>query len=216
MPQRNFEPTLNLVTDRTLAGARALSEIVAEAIAGGVTLVQLREKQASTREFLEVATRLRRLTRQTATTLLINDRVDIALAVDADGVHVGQDDLPAELARELLGPERILGVTAGTVELVRAAQRAGADYVGCNAVFATPTKSDTGAPLGLDGLRRLVAGSPLPVIAIGGINADNVAEVAATGASGIAVVSAIVAAEDPRTAAKRLRERFEMARKERR
>ena len=212
MPRRTFDPTLCLVTDRTLSGGRPLTEIVSEAVAGGVTMVQLREKEASTREFLDVAKALRGLTREKGATLLINDRLDVALAVDADGVHVGQDDLPAETARRLLGSERILGVTAGTAELARAAQRAGADYIGCNAVFATPTKTDTGTPLGLQGLARLVAGSPLPVVAIGGIHADNAAEIAATGAVGIAVVSAIVGAEDPRAAARRLRDRFETAR----
>jgi thiamine-phosphate pyrophosphorylase len=200
-----FDLSLYLVTDRPLAGGRDLAGIVGRALAGGVTCVQLREKEADSRTFFELALEVRRLTRAAGAVFIVNDRLDIALASDADGLHVGHQDLPAEVARRLIGPERILGVTAATPDEARAAVAQGADYLGCNAVFATPTKTDTGAPLGVSGLRALVASSTVPVVAIGGIKAANAAEVLASGVAGIAVVSAIVAADDPEGAARELR-----------
>lgn len=198
--------SLYLVTDRSLARGRPLDEIVRRAIAGGVTAVQLREKEAPTGEFYQLARSVRKITGETGVTFMINDRLDVALAVDADGVHVGQDDLPAKLARRLLGPDRILGVTAADEEQAILAEKAGADYIGCNAVFATPTKTDTGTPIGVEGLRDLVASIEVPVVAIGGIKASNAEEVMAAGVAGIAVVSAIVSAEDPERAARELRD----------
>jgi thiamine-phosphate pyrophosphorylase len=197
--------SLYLVTDRPLALGRPIDEVVGQAIAGGVTCVQLREKETGSREFFELARRIRGLTREAGITFIINDRLDIALAAEADGLHVGQDDLPAEVARRLLGPERILGVTAATAMEARAAVAAGADYLGCNAVFATPTKIDTGEPLGLEGLRDLVQEAGVPVVAIGGIKAANAAAVLASGVAGIAVVSAIMSAADPESAARELK-----------
>jgi len=198
--------SLYLVTDRPLSRGRPIEEIVAAAIAGGVTTVQLREKDASTAEFLNLAQRVRSITREAGVTFIVNDRLDIALASDADGIHVGQDDLPAYLARRFIGPDRILGVTAADAEQIAGAVAAGADYIGCNAVFATPTKTDTGTPLGIAGLVELVSSSPVPVVAIGGINATNAAEVLSTGVAGIAVVSAIVAADRPEAAARELKQ----------
>jgi thiamine-phosphate pyrophosphorylase len=203
--RRTIDPTLYLVTDRDLAGERPLDELVREALAGGATAVQLREKEVGARDFVAAGRALRQVTREAGVALIVNDRADVALAIDADGVHVGQQDLPAELARSLIGPERILGVTVGNPEEARRAEAADADYVGCNAAFATATKTDTGTPLGLDGLRLLVSSTDLPVVAIGGVNADNAATVRATGVAGIAVVSAIVGADDPRRAARELR-----------
>ncbi len=198
--------SLYLVTDRPLSRGRPIDEIVSAAIAGGVTTIQLREKDASTAEFLDLALRVRSITRESGVTFIVNDRLDIALASDADGIHVGQDDMPADLARRLIGPGKILGVTAADAEQVEAAVAAGADYIGCNAVFATPTKTDTGIPQGIAGLAGLVRTSPVPVVAIGGINAANAAEVLSTGVAGIAVVSAIIAADDPEMAARELKQ----------
>jgi len=201
---KGFDPSLYLVTDLALAGERSLARIVRQAIEGGVTMVQYRDKRPGTRAMIEGVREALRAAREAGRPLLINDRVDVALAVDADGVHLGQEDMPASTARYLLGPARILGVTAAGPEQAREAQRQGADYIGCNAVFATPTKADTGAPRGLDGLRELVAATSLPVIAIGGIGPDNAAEVLRTGVAGLAVVSASMSAPEPREAARRL------------
>ncbi len=197
--------SLYLVTDRSLSRGRTLEEIVRAAIAGGVTTIQLREKEASTADFHALGLIVRDLTRAAGVTFIVNDRLDIALACSADGVHVGQDDMPAAVARRLIGPDRILGVTAADAEQARLAVEAGADYIGCNAVWATPTKTDTGAPLGTAGLRDLVADSEAPVVAIGGIKAANAPDVLATGVAGIAVVSAICSAENPEAAARELR-----------
>jgi len=204
VPHTGFDPSLYLVTDLDLAAGRPLGEIVRAAIEGGVTMVQYRDKRPGTRSLIEGAQALLGVTRETGAALVINDRVDVALAVGADGVHLGQADMPVELARLLLGPRRLLGVTADGPEQAAEAERAGADYIGCNAVFATPTKPDTGAPLGLEGLRALVASTKLPVVAIGGVNRANAAELLGTGVAGLAVVSAIMGAPDPRQAAREL------------
>jgi thiamine-phosphate pyrophosphorylase len=206
MTRRPFDPALYLVTDHELAAGRPLDEIVGQALAGGATMVQLREKQSSTKEWVELAVGLRRLTRASGAPLIVNDRVDVALAAEADGVHLGQKDMPADVARRLIGTQRILGVTVADTDQACQAQRDGADYLGCNAVFDTPTKGDTGSPLGLDGLHRLVDASALPVFAIGGVRAENAAAVMATGVAGVAVASAIMAARDPRRAAEELSE----------
>jgi len=197
--------SLYLVTDRQLAGERPIEEIVRQAISGGVTTIQLREKEAPSGEFFKIASSLRALTRKAGVTFIVNDRIDIVLAAGADGVHVGQEDLPAERARELLGDNRILGVTAANEEEALAAAAGGADYIGCNAVFSTPTKTDTGPAMGLNGLERLVNCVDIPVVAIGGINAGNAGDVLSTGVTGIAVVSAIISADDPALAARELR-----------
>ena len=203
--RRSLDLSVYVVTDRELARGRSLESVVAAAIAGGATAIQLREKKATTREFVELAQALRGMTQEAGVALIVNDRIDVALAVDADGVHVGQDDMPARLARQLIGPERILGVTAGTEEEARRAQQDGADYLGCTAVFPTSTKPDHREPLGLDGLERLARAVSIPVVAIGGIHAGNAADVLARGAAGIAVVSAVMAADDPEAATRQLR-----------
>jgi thiamine-phosphate pyrophosphorylase len=203
--RRSFDLSLYLVTDETLADGRSMGQIVRSAIEGGVTAVQIREKTASTLRFVDNARTMRSITAEAGVSLIVNDRIDVALAVDADGVHVGQEDMPAAVARGLIGGDRILGVTASNAKQAREAARAGADYIGCSAVFGTPTKVDTGVPLGLRGLERLVSASPLPVVAIGGINPGNVRAVMGTGVVGVAVVSAIVAAADPRADAEQIR-----------
>ena len=204
MPLKRFDPSLYLVTDLALAAGRPLVDVVGEAIEGGVTMVQYRDKHAGTRAMIEGARATLRVAREAGRPLLINDRVDVALAAGADGVHLGQEDMPVSMARRLLGPERILGVTATGPDQAREAEREGADYVGCSAVFSTQTKTDTGLPVGLEGLRELVGSVSLPVVAIGGIDQGNAADVMRTGAAGLAVVSAIMGAADPREAARRL------------
>ena len=207
--RKSMDLSLYLVTDRALALGRPIEEIVRQAISGGVSAVQLREKETPSGAFFELAHSLRAITGEAGVTFIVNDRLDIALAAEADGVHVGQDDLPVETARRLLGPGKILGVTAADEQQARLAEKAGADYIGCNAVFPTQTKTDTGPAIGLEGLRRLVESVDIPVVAIGGINADNAGEVLAAGVAGIAVVSAIVSAEEPQKAAGELREIIE-------
>ncbi len=195
---------LYLVTDRGLCGERSLEEIVVQAVQGGVACVQLREKDLSTRSFLEEATRIQALLASLKIPLIINDRVDVALAVGAEGVHVGQSDMPCELVRRLLGPSAILGLSVETWEDVERAQDQPVDYLGVSPIFETSTKTDTRGAWGLEGLARIRAYSRHPLVAIGGLNTSNLADVVRAGAEGIAVVSAICAAPDPRQAARRL------------
>jgi thiamine-phosphate pyrophosphorylase len=194
-----------LVTDAGLSRGRPARLVVEAALGGGVTVVQYREKSAGTRAMVEEARVLRELCRSAGVPFIVNDRVDVALAVDADGVHVGQDDMPAGLARRLIGRGKILGVSAGTPEEARRAEADGADYIGASPIFDTPTKTDAPPAMGVEGLRRLAAAVGVPVVAIGGVNAGNAASMIAAGASGVAVVSAIVAAEDVEAAARELR-----------
>jgi thiamine-phosphate pyrophosphorylase len=208
--QVNYE--LYAITDRRLAGGRSSAEVMEKAILGGVTLVQLREKEAGGRKMVEEAQALLQVTRRYGIPLIINDRLDVALAVGAEGVHLGQEDIPCRLARQILGPEKIIGVSASTVEEAVQAERDGADYLGVGAVFPTGTKADAGEAIGLDALAAIKARVKIPVVAIGGINAANAAQVAATGVDGLAVVSAIVAAADPEEAARRLLAAFRSGR----
>jgi thiamine-phosphate pyrophosphorylase len=202
---KSIDYSLYLVLDRSLSRGRSHGDIVAAAVAGGVSCVQLREKQCSTREFLEQARALLAVLRPRGIPLIINDRLDIALAVGADGVHLGQEDLPIDMARRLAGEKMIIGISAETVEHAVAAERAGADYIGISPVFATATKRDHAVPLGLAGIGAIRARTTIPLVGIGGINAANAAAILSAGANGIAVVSAIVAADDPTAAARALR-----------
>ncbi len=197
---------LYLVTDRKIAGDRDLQDIVKEAVAGGVTMVQLREKSISTRDFILLAQRLKAILSPLGVPLVINDRVDVALASDADGVHIGQSDMPYSKARELLGKEKIIGLSVENLQQVAEAEALDVDYIGVSPVFATPTKTDTATPFGLEGLRKAASISSHPIVGIGGINASNAAGVMVSGADGIAVVSAIAGAESPRKASKELLE----------
>ncbi len=197
--------SLYLVTDRALARGRATADVVRAAVAGGATCVQVREKHGGTREFLEEARAVQAVLRGTGVPLIVNDRVDVALAIGAEGVHLGQQDMPLADARRLGPPGWIIGISAESVSDAVRAERDGADYVGVSPVFATPTKTDHAAPLGLTGLRAIRAATKLPLVAIGGVHAGNAREVIRAGADGLAVVSAIVAADDPRAAAEVLR-----------
>lgn len=197
--------TLYLVTDRGMAGERNFEELVAQAVRGGCTLVQLREKEASSGELYGRALRLKEVTDFYHVPLIIDDRIDIMLAVDAAGVHLGQSDLPAEAARQLIGPDKILGVSAQTVEEAEKAESDGADYLGVGAVFPTATKTDT-VPVSKETLSAICQAVRIPVVAIGGINARNVPALEGTGISGAAVVSAIMAQPKPEEAARRLKD----------
>jgi thiamine-phosphate pyrophosphorylase len=202
-----FDLTLYLVAGSDVTGGRPLDEVVAAAVRGGVTLVQLREKTRPDAEIVELARALKGLLGPLDVPLIVNDRVEVARAAGADGVHLGQDDLDATRARAILGPDRLIGVSAGTAAEAARVDKTSADYVGIGSLYATPTKPDAGAPIGVAGLSALAAAlAPLPAVAIGGIGAGNAAQVMASGAAdGIAVVSAICGAEDPEAAARALR-----------
>ena len=206
---------LYVITDAGLSRGRSHAEVLREAIAGGASVVQLRDKGLTTRELVSEGQKLRSLTREMGALLIVNDRIDVALAVEADGVHVGPDDMPVALARELVGPHRILGASAGTVAEARAAQAEGADYLGVGSVYPTRTKADAGEPIGPNGLAHIVASVSIPVVGIGGINETDVAEVITAGAEGVAIISAVVAADDVRAATRRLVERIRAAKEAR-
>lgn len=202
--------SLYLVTDRALAQGRDTVNVVAAAVRGGVTCVQLREKAAPTREFVAEARAVKALLAGVERTipLIINDRLDVALAVGADGVHLGQNDMEIGDARRIAGKGFIIGISVASVADAVAATAAGADYLGISPVFATPTKTDTAAPLGLAGVHAIRAAVTLPLVGIGGINQTNAAAVLQAGADGVAVVSAIVAAACPRSAAAALHQQI--------
>lgn len=213
MNRKLIDYSLYLVTDRGLSRGRPTPDIVRAAVRGGVTCVQLREKACSTREFIAEALAVRDFLKSRGIPLIINDRVDIALAVGADGVHLGQGDMPLSMARSILGKSKIIGISAESLRDAVEAESAGADYLGVSPIFATPTKTDTAAPLGLEGLRAIRREVKLPLVAIGGLNASNAAAVIAGGADGVAVVSTIVAAEDPERAARELARHIAQARR---
>ncbi|AOY77453.1 thiamine phosphate synthase [Clostridium formicaceticum] len=200
--------SLYLITDRYLVGNKNFFDAVAKALKGGVTLLQVREKNVSSREFYAISSKLKEITRQFDVPLIINDRLDIALAVDADGLHIGEDDLPIEIARKLLGNNKILGYSASTVEEARYAEKMGANYLGTGAVFPTDSKKDAGAAIGLDKLREVVESVNIPVVGIGGISPQNIDAVKSAGANGIALISAILSQEDTYKAAKELLTRW--------
>lgn len=199
--------TLYLVTDRELMSTKTLEEAVEQAILGGCTLVQLREKTASSREFYQTALNIKAITDKYKVPLIINDRVDIALAIDADGVHVGQSDLPATIVRKIIGKDKILGVSAGCAEKAIEAQREGADYIGVGALFSTSTKTDAKS-VSKETLIKIVKEVSIPVVGIGGINEQNAAQLKNTGIDGIAVVSAIIAQKDIKLSAEKMLEIF--------
>ncbi len=197
-----------LVTDRASLRCRTLADVVLAAVQGGVTCVQLREKELCTRDFVTQAQALMQLLAPWGVPLVINDRIDVALACGAHGVHLGQSDMPAALARQLLPLHVFIGLSVETPHDVTCANGLPVDYLGVSPVFATPTKTDTATPWGLAGLRQTRGLTPLPLVAIGGIHTDNAAQVLQAGADGLAVVSAICAADDPGFAARSFRTFF--------
>ncbi len=194
---------LYVITDASLGGGHL--PITRAALAGGARMIQLRDKSTPLPELLLIAREMRRLTHEKNALFIINDRADFALCANADGVHLGPDDLPVDAARQILGPHKIIGASCGTVEEAIAAQRDGADYIGCGAIFGTQTKSDAGAAIGLDALRRITGATALPVAAIGGVNLSNIAATREAGAAMAAVITAItnVGAESDMTQATR-------------
>jgi len=213
MKLQNIDYSLYLVTDRGLARGRSTLEIVKAAVRGGATCVQLREKACSTLDFIEQALAVKDFLKSKSVPLIINDRVDVALAVEADGVHLGQTDMPLDIARKILGSSMIIGISAESLEDAVQAEKGGADYLGVSPIYATPTKTDTAPPLGLEGLRAIREAVRLPLVGIGSLNRDNAAAVIQNGADGVAVVSAIVSADDPATAACDLFQIIDEARK---
>jgi len=212
MKPENIDYSLYLVTDRGLSRGRTTQHIVEAALRGGVTCVQLREKTCSTREFIAQALSIKDHLKKHNVPLIINDRVDIAQAVNADGVHLGQSDMPIEMAKAILKDSMIIGISAESIKDAVQAEKDGADYIGVSPVFATPTKTDIAPPLGLEGLREMRRSVKIPLVGIGGLNIKNAGEVIKNGADGVAVVSAIVAADDPEKAARELKKIIEQAR----
>ena len=198
------------VTDRSWLGERTLYSAVEQSILGGVTMVQLREKDLAQEEFLKEARQIQELCKKHQVPFLINDNVELAVEIEADGVHVGQHDMEAGQVRQKIGPDKILGVSAQTVEQALKAQAAGADYLGVGAVFPTGTKDDADA-VSLDTLKAICQAVDIPVVAIGGIKESNILDLKGSGICGVAVVSAIYAKEDPQAAAAGLRKLTEEA-----
>lgn len=194
----DFDLSLYLVTDRPLSRGRDIRWIVEEAVKGGCTMVQLREKDCDTATFVKLAQELKEVLRPYNVPLIINDRLDVALAVDADGVHIGQSDMPYEIARKLLGPDKIIGLSVEDMDDLRVANTLDVDYIGISPIFGTATKTDTAEPFGLDGAQKVMALSVHPAVGIGGMNHRTAADVMKRGVDGIAVVSDIVAADSPR------------------
>ena len=194
--------SLYLVTDNSDDVDRFLNTIE-EAIKGGVTVVQIREKTADTLDFYNLALKVKEITTKYNVPLIINDRVDVALAIDADGVHVGQSDMPCDVTRRLMGPDKILGVSAATVEEAKKAESDGADYIGTGAVFPTATKDDADS-VTKEELTEIVKSINIPVVAIGGINLDNASQLVDTGIAGLSVVSAIMSSDNPKKSSEEL------------
>jgi thiamine-phosphate pyrophosphorylase len=208
----NLEEALRLIviTDRALASPRSVEEVVEEALSSGACAIQLRDKEGSARELLAQASRLRALTREWDALLFINDRLDVALAAHADGVHLGPDDLPVGEVRKVAPPGFLIGASTDDPEVARTVEAAGADYVGCGTVFRTTTKKDAGEVIGVDGLERVASAIRIPVVGIGGVTPEGAQLIAAgSGAAGVAVIGAVMAASDPGAAVRALLRPFE-------
>ncbi|MRT92747.1 thiamine phosphate synthase [Ancylomarina sp. 16SWW S1-10-2] len=203
---KKIDLSLYLVTDRDLTQDRPIEEIVKEAVEGGVTIVQIREKKCTSLDFYECAMRVKSILAPYDIPLIINDRVDIALAVDADGLHIGQSDLPYAIARKLLGPNKIIGLSVENKEQAYAANSLDVDYIGLSPVFYTNTKSDIAPALGLDGIKEIAKISKHRMVGIGGINITNAKAIVDSGAEGVAVISAILCHKNPKQAAEELAE----------
>ena len=204
---KTLDLSLYVISGQCFTPERELLKVMEEALAGGATVIQLREKNMTVRELVEVGAKLQKLARQHGATFIINDHVDVALAIDADGVHLGQDDLSVSEARTLLGPKKIIGLSTHSLEQALAASSLPLDYLGVGPVFTTPTKPDM-RPVGLELLTEVSRQLTVPFVAIGGIDETNLEQVLATGARNVAVIRAVVAAADVTGAARRLRARI--------
>ncbi|MGR6836068.1 thiamine phosphate synthase [Syntrophomonas erecta] len=200
----SIDYSLYLISDRSILQGRDLLAAVEASLKGGTTLVQLREKDISSREFYNLAIELKQLLQSYNIPLIINDRLDIALAVDAEGLHIGQDDLPIETARKILGPGKILGYSVSNVEEALYGEGHGADYLGAGSVYPTGSKSDAGNPIGLQELTKIRQSVSIPIVGIGGIGINNIAEVKKTGVDGVSVISAILGSQDIEGASRNL------------
>ncbi len=200
----NFDYTLYLVTDRTLMSTATLQEAVEQAVLGGCTMVQLREKNISSFDFYNLAMEIKSITSKHHVPLIINDRIDIALSVGAEGVHIGQNDIPASAARKIISQDMLLGVSASCLSEAMQAQKYGADYLGVGAMFTTGTKTDAKI-VSMGELRKIREAVPIPIVAIGGINKENAPEFIDAGLNGVAVVSAIIAQPDIKQASVELK-----------
>lgn len=196
--------SLYLVTDRDILGERDLCKAVEDSIKGGTTIVQLREKFIDDEKFLEIAKEVQKITKKYNVPLIINDNIKIAKEIDAEGVHIGQSDDSLEKAREILGKNKIIGVSVGSIEEALKAQAGGADYLGIGTIFYTGSKKDINEPLGIENLKNIVDAIKIPSVAIGGIHLDNVKDVMNTGVDGVAVISEILGKEDIKNASKTL------------
>lgn len=204
---KNLDTTLYFVTDSTVVPEELFLPSVEAACKGGVSMIQLREKKSSTREYLQLAEKVHAITKRFQIPLIIDDRVDVALAIDAEGVHVGQSDMPVAIARKLMGPDKIVGATTKTVPQALEAYQAGADYLGVGAIYPTTTKVVT-ILTSVDTLKEIVKAVPIHVNAIGGLNKENIQVLQGTEISGICAVSAIQKAADPEVAARELKAAF--------
>jgi thiamine-phosphate pyrophosphorylase len=200
---------LHLLTDRVVQTRFSHLELTVQGIKGGADLIQFRQKSGSTLELIDTARQMKKICTDSGVPLIVNDRLDVALACDADGVHLGQDDFPIDLARKWLGSEKIIGGSASNLEEAQKCQQQGADYIGLGPIYTTTSKADAGPICGLDLLRQIVKQIPLPIIAIGGIQEANIAELLSAGAYGIAIISAICCQPDPAAATRRLKETLE-------
>jgi thiamine-phosphate pyrophosphorylase len=212
--KKKVDYSLYLVTDRALSLGRSNLEVIQAAVRGGVTLVQLREKEATTKEFYQEGLKIKACLKAGNIPLIINDRIDITLALDAEGVHLGQEDMPIDVARKILGPEKIIGASVFTPEEARIAEASGADYLGLSPVFVTQTKPELIQHLGIEGIPLLREAVQIPVVGIGSINQANAYEAVKAGLDGVAVVSAICSQEDPRAAAEAIKKEVLRAKKE--
>ena len=205
---KKLDLSLYLVTDEVLAKGRPIEWIVEEAVKGGVTMVQLREKESTTRDFVERAIRLKSVLSKYDVPLIINDRLDVVLASDADGLHIGQSDMPYHIARKILGKNKIIGLSVESLEDADVSNSLDVDYIGISPVFSTPTKTDTKTEFGLEGIKKVTSICRHPSVGIGGINLGNAADIVTSGTDGIAVVSAIMSADDPYLAASELKKQI--------
>lgn len=205
--------SLYVITGERWSRNRSLKEVVAQAIEGGAGVIQLREKEMDARQLVEAGRCIREITRQAGVLFIVNDRVDVALAVDADGVHVGQDDMDIADVRQMIGPHKLIGVSTHNVDEAKLAEAAGADYIGVGPIFHTDTKENAQNPKGLQTLREIRAAVNIPCVAIGGINAANAAKVIKAGADGAAVITAVIAADDVQQAAQNMLQIIHTARK---
>ena len=203
--KKTVDYSLYLVTDKALSLGRSNFEVIQKAVGGGVTLVQLREKEATTRAFYQEGLEIRGYLKTRNIPLIINDRIDIALALDADGVHLGQEDMPIDVARRILGPRKIIGASVFTLEEAKTAEAMGADYLGLSPIFLTETKPELVGQIGIGGIPSLKEGVQIPLVGIGSMSQANAYEAVKAGLDGVAVVSAICSHEDPRAAAEEIK-----------